>query len=422
MAAPGATILHADLDAFYASVEQLLDPRLRGRPVAVGGSVVLAASYEARAFGIVAGMSGWRARRLCPALVTVGGHFGEYRRLGDRVVEVLQGFTPVVERVSIDEAFLDVAGARRLFGPPPAIAAAIRDRVRRELGLPISVGVARTKHLAKIASQVAKPDGLVVVAPEEEARFLEPLPVRLVWGVGPATQTRLAAAGIDTIGQLADSPGDFLEHALGRAASGKLRSLAANVDPRGVVPGRPARSVGAQAALGRRVATPELVGTTMGYLADRVAGRLRGAGRAGRTVTVRVRFADQRSRTRAVTVPRAVSATRTLAELGAGAVWHVLDEHPAERLITLLAVSVGNLVPETALQLALPVDLVPPVADPGGCLGARRWGSDRAVDAVRARFGRDAVGYARVVFSEPDGAPDAFRQLAERPLGARERF
>ncbi|HTZ10370.1 MAG TPA: DNA polymerase IV [Acidimicrobiales bacterium] len=417
----GATILHADLDAYYASVEQLLDPSLRGRPVAVGGGVVLAASYEARACGVVAGMPGWRARRLCPGLVTVGGHFAEYQRLAERVVEVLRSFTPVVERVSIDEAFLDVAGARRLFGPPARIAASLRRRVRDQVGLPISVGVARTKHLAKIASQVAKPDGLVVVEPDEEGRFLAPLPVGLVWGVGPATRARLAASGIDTIGQLATTPSVFLERALGQAVAGTLTSLAANVDPRGVAPGRSARSVGAQAALGRRIPSTELVWTTVGYLADRVAGRLRDAGQAGRTVTVRVRFADLRSCTRAVTVPRPVSATRTLAELATVAVHEVLEARPAERVVTLLGVSVGNLVPEKTLQLSLPfTGDVPgggPATDPGGRLGARRWGSDRAVDAVRARFGRGSVGYARVILGHEGGVPEAFRELAERPVG-----
>src|ERR1700674_5822072 len=191
-----ATILHADLDAFYASVEQLLDPSLRRRPIAVGGGVVLAASYEARARGVRAGMVGWRARQLCPSLRFVGGHFSEYQQLGDQVIDVFRDFTPLVERISIDEAFLDVAGALRLFGSPQEIAIAIRRRVRDEIGLAVSVGVARTKHLAKVASQVAKPDGLVVVPPEQEGVFLEDLPVELMWGVGPVTQARLAGAGI----------------------------------------------------------------------------------------------------------------------------------------------------------------------------------------------------------------------------------
>ncbi|HEX5495554.1 MAG TPA: DNA polymerase IV, partial [Mycobacteriales bacterium] len=220
--AGGATILHADLDAFYASVEQLLNPSLAGRPIAVGVGVVLAASYEAKAFGVHAGMSGARARRLCPDLRVVRGHFAEYQRLGDAAVDVVRDFTPRVERISIDEAFCDVAGSVHLFGTPVRVAARIRRRVLDELGLPLSVGVARTKHLAKIASQVAKPDGLVAVDPDRETEFLRPLPVGLVWGVGPATQARLAARGIHTIGDLAAAPGGLLGGLLGSAAGGRL--------------------------------------------------------------------------------------------------------------------------------------------------------------------------------------------------------
>src|SRR5499427_9339411 len=220
-----AKILHADLDAFYASVEQLLDPSLRGKPIAVGGGVVLAASYEARVFGVRGGMPGRRARELCPQLTFVPGHFEDYQRLGDAAIEVLGDFTPLVERISIDEAFADVAGCTHLFGPPVEIAKAIRRRVRAELGLPISVGVARTKHLAKIASQVAKPDGLVVVDPATELDFLHGLPVELMWGVGPATRARLAQVGILTIGELAHMPGRRLERLLGRALASKLEAL-----------------------------------------------------------------------------------------------------------------------------------------------------------------------------------------------------
>ena len=227
-----ATILHADLDAFYASVEQLLEPSLRGKPIAVGGGVVLAASYEAKAFGVRGGMPGQQARELCPQLIFVSGHFKEYQRLGDAAINVIGDFTPLVERISIDEAFADVAGCTHLFGPPAEIARAIRQRVRMELGLPISVGVARTKHLAKIASQVAKPDGLVVVDPDTELQFLHHLPVELMWGVGPVTKARLAEIGVLTIGQLAKTPGGSLERLLGTAAGEKLAALAWNRDTR----------------------------------------------------------------------------------------------------------------------------------------------------------------------------------------------
>jgi DNA polymerase-4 len=409
-----ATILHADLDAFYASVEQLLDPRLRHRPIAVGGGVVLAASYEARACGVRSGMAGWRARRLCPSLRFVGGHFSEYQRLGDRVIDVFRDFTPLVERVSIDEAFLDVAGAVHLFGPPGDIARAIRRRVRDEIGLPVSVGVARTKHLAKVASQVAKPDGLVVVEADRERAFLDPLPVGLIWGVGPATGARLAEAGITTIGQLAEAPGTFLEHLLGDAAGHKLSALAGNVDPRPIETTHRAKSVGAQAALGRETATPDLVRSTLGYVVDRAAGRLRAASRSARTVTVRVRFTGMRSVIRSVTVPAGISATLTLAELATELARGALADHPGEREITLLAVSLSNLVDEATLQLELPLGLDDEFPRPGTAVGAARWGVDRSVDTVRDRFGRDAVGYAGTTFAEISRVPEAFRELAER--------
>src|SRR5258705_1447605 len=243
-----ASILHGDLDAFYASVEQLIDPSLPGKPIAVGGGVVLASSYEPKAFGVSGGMSGRRARELCPQLIFVGGHFKDYQRLGDAAINVLNDFTPLVERISIDEALADVAGCTHLCGRPAEIAAKVRRRVRAELGLPISVGVARTKHLAKIASQVAKPDGLVVVDPGTELDFLHDLPVGLMWGVGPATKARLAAIGVHTIGQLAKTPGWSLERLLGSAAGAKLAALAWNRDPRVIRTHSRARSAGAQSA------------------------------------------------------------------------------------------------------------------------------------------------------------------------------
>ena len=407
-----ATILHADLDAFYASVEQLLDPSLRDRPIAVGGGVVLAASYEARSFGVSAGMPGWRARQLCPGLTFVGGHFREYQRLGDEVIEILGAFTPVVERISIDEAFLDVAGAVHLFGPPATIAAAIRGRVRGEVGLPLSVGVARTKHLAKVASQVAKPDGIVVVPPGAERAFLEHLPVGLLWGVGLVRQAQLAGAGIHTIGQLAAVDGSVLDNLVGKGAGGKLGALAGNIDPRRVEAPRAASSIGAQAALGRRQATTGLLHSTLGYLADRVAGRLRASGRAARTVTVRVRFPALRSVTRSVTVRPAISETLTLTERAVELAGTALAQHRGEREITLLAVSVSNLV-EPACQLELPLRSGASRARSKAAVGASRWLVDRSMDGVRAKFGRAAVGYATVVFSDMDRVPEAFRELAQ---------
>src|SRR6478672_8672767 len=325
-----ATILHADLDAFYASVEQLLDPSLRGKPIAVGGGVVLAASYEAKAFGVRGGMPGRRARELCPQLTFVGGHFKDYQRLGDAAIKVLGDFTPLVERISIDEAFADVAGCTHLFGSPPEIAREVRRRVRAELGLPISIGVARTKHLAKIASQVAKPDGLIVVDPETELDFLHNLPVALMWGVGPATEARLAKMGVTTIGQLAESSPRSVERLLGHAVGRKLTALAWNRDPRHIQTRRPARSAGAQSALGRRPATEGVFKPTLHHLADRIGARLRAKSLAGRTITVRVRFADLRSVTRSLTLSAPISATRALAEIAEDLVRGVLSDHRAE--------------------------------------------------------------------------------------------
>ncbi len=406
------TILHADLDAFYASVEQLLDPSLQGRPIAVGGSVVLAASYEARACGVRSAMAGWQARRLCPGIIFVGGHFAEYQRLADRVMDVFADITPLVERVSIDEAFLDVSGALNLFGPPEAIAGIIRSRVRGEIGLPISVGAASTKHLAKIASQVAKPDGLVVVDPEHELEFLGPLPVGLMWGIGPVARRKLADRGITTIGQLAESSPESLGHVLGRAIGTKLFALAANEDERGVETTRRAKSVGAQSAFRRRVPTDDLLRGVLGHLADRVASRLRARQRAGRTVTVRVRFVGLRSISRSHTLAGPVSATLTLTEVAERLVRTALAAHPGEREITLLAISVSNLVDQPALQLELEVQPDDPLR-PGSTSGAARWAVDRSMDEVRRRFGRSAVGYVAVTMAGVDTVPDDFRELAE---------
>jgi DNA polymerase IV len=411
-----ATVLHADLDAFYASVEQLLDPSLRGKPIAVGGGVVLAASYEAKAFGIRSGMSGRRARDLCPDLIFVSGHFAEYQRLGDAAIEVVGDYTPVVERISIDEAFADVAGCTHLFGPPAEIARTIRRRVRTELGLPISVGVARTKHLAKIASQVAKPDGLVVVEPDTELDFLHDLPVELMWGVGPVTKTRLAEIGVLTIGQLATTPGWSLERLLGPAAGEKLAALAWNRDPRQVKPRRRARSAGAQSAIGKKPAEERVFRPTLSHLADRIGARLRARSLSGRTVTVRVRFADLRSVTRSVTLDAPISATAILAEIAGELVRTVLMHHPEEKNISLLAISVSHLEKHSEAQLELPLGLDDEGRRPGSKKGMARWAADRAVDKIRERFGWGAIGYGSVALGIFHSVPDEFRALAEHDL------
>jgi DNA polymerase-4 len=377
---------------------------------------VLAASYEAKAFGVRSGMPGWRAQELCPALVFTGGHFEDYQRLGDAAIKVLNDFTPLVERISIDEAFADVRGCTHLFGSPAEIAVTIRRRVRDELGLAISIGVARTKHLAKIASQVAKPDGLVVVDPEKELAFLHPLPVDLMWGVGPATQARLAEMGISTIGQLAQTPGWSLTKILGNAAGEKLAALSWNRDPREIKTHRRARSAGAQSALGRKSAETQVIRPTLIHLADRVCTRLRAKSRPGRTVTARVRFADLSAVTRSITLEAPVSATLILAEIAEDLVRAALADHPAERTISLLAISVSHLEESAELQLELPLGLADEARRPGAKRGMARFAADRAVDKIRDRFGWDAVGYAAFVLGPDRSVPDAFRELAQKEL------
>jgi DNA polymerase-4 len=409
-----ATILHADLDAFYASVEQLLDPSLRGKPVAVGGGVVLAASYEAKAFGVRGGMPGRRARELCPELIFVGGHFSEYQRLGDAAMGVLGDFTPLVERISIDEAFADVCRHRTSVRIAGRDRATIRRRVRSELGLPISVGVARTKHLAKIASQVAKPDGLVVVDPATELEFLHALPVELMWGSGrprPRASPRSACA-----------PSARSPRSAGRArtaarprASEKFSALAWNRDPRAIRTHRRARSAGAQSALGRKPAAERIVRPALRHLADRIGSRLRAKSRHGRTVTVRVRFADLRSVTRSLTLPRRSPQPRSCGDRrGAGA--RRARRSPAGE-VHLAArdrgVEPGRAHLSAARASARPARRGAPARRRKG---AARWLADRALDKVRDRFGWEAAGYASVVLGSSRSVPDAFRELAEKEL------
>jgi DNA polymerase-4 len=360
-------------------------------------------------------MPGRRARQLCPDLVFVDGHFDQYQRLGDAAIGVLSDFTPDIERISIDEAFADVAGCTHLFGSPAEIAGTVRARVRAELGLPISIGVARTKHLAKIASQVAKPDGLVVVDPDAEREFLHDLPVALMWGVGPATEARLASIGVATIGQLAESSPQSVERLLGRAVGSKLTALAWNHDPRHIQTGRRAHSAGAQSALGRQPAIERVFKPTLHHLADRIGARLRAKSLGGRTITVRVRFADLRSVTRALTLPSPISATRALAEIAEDLVRGVLADHRDEKTISLLAIAVSHLETPATVQLELPLGLAGEARRPGTKKGDARSRADRAIDAIRKRFGGDALDYG-VASREARSVPDEFRRLAEREL------
>jgi len=342
--------------------------------------------------------------------------YGEKSGLGDAAIKVLNDFTPLVERISIDEAFADVAGCAHLFGPPVEIAGAIRRRVRAELGLPISVGVARTKHLAKIASQVAKPDGLLVVNPDTEMDFLHDLPVELMWGVGPVTKERLGGIGVRTIGQLAKMPGCSLERLLGRAAKEKLTALAWNRDPREIKTHRRSQSAGAQSALGRKPAEERVFRPALRHLADRVGTRLRAKSRPGRTVTVRVRFADLHSVTRSATLDTPISATAILAEIAEELVRVVLADHPDETMISLLAISVSHLEENCDLELELPLGLEGDARRPGTKRGLARRAADSAIDKIRDRFGWTSIGYGRAALDIPHSVPDEFRTLAEKNL------
>jgi DNA polymerase-4 len=373
-----ATILHADLDAFYASVEQRDDPALRGRPVIVGGGVVLAASYEARARGVRTAMGGRQALRCCPDAVVVAPRMSAYADASKAVFEVFRATTPLVEGLSIDEAFLDVGGLRRVSGRPIEIAARLRRDVADSVGLPITVGVARTKFLAKVASGVAKPDGLLVVAPDAELEFLHPLAVERVWGVGAVTAAKLHERGIRTVGELAAVPEAALVSLLGPAAGRHLHALSLNRDPRRVRVGVRRRSVGAQRALGRAGGSPEVVDAALVGLVDRVTRRLRAGGRAGRTVVLRLRFGDFTRVTRSHTVAQATAETRTVLAVARELLGSARPEID-RRGLTLVGVSVANLDAADALQLALPFEARSPAA------------LDDALDGVRRRFGSGSV-------------------------------
>ena len=377
-----ASILHADLDAFYASVEQRDQPRLRGLPVIVGGGVVLAASYEAKARGVRTAMGGAQARRLCPDAVVVEPRMSAYTEASRRVFEVFEQTTPLVEGLSIDEAFLDVGGLRRIAGAPADIAVRLRREVRERVGLPITVGVARTKFLAKVASAVGKPDGLLVVPPDGELDFLHPLPVGRLWGVGPVTAEKLYARGIRTVGEVARLPEADLVGLVGRASGRHLHHLAHNRDPRVVQVDRRRRSIGAQCALGWRRRSEEEVDTVLVALVDRVTRRLRAAGRVARTVVVRLRFSDFARATRSHTFAAATSHTD---DVLAAARTLLAASHPTieRRGLTLVGIALGNLAADEHGQLTLPYGR-PHDPAPGGAL-------DAAVDHVRDRFGTAAV-------------------------------
>ena len=369
-----ATILHADVDSFYASVEQRDDPALRGRPVIVGAGVVLAASYEAKAYGVRTAMGGREARGLCPGAVVVSPRMSAYADASKALFRVFENATPVVEGLSIDEAFLDVRGMRRLAGTPTDIAVRLRRDARTQVGLPITVGVARTKFLAKVASGVAKPDGLLVVPPERELSFLHALPVERLWGVGDVTAEKLHGIGVATVGEVAASDESALVAMLGRGVGSQLYALAHNRDRRRVQVGRRRGSIGAQCALGRSRRSAEAVDAVLVGLVDRITRRMRKAHRIGRTVVLRLRFADFTRATRSYTLPCPTSETQAIL---ATARWLLAAATPMiERDgLTLVGVTVANLDDDRAVQLAF----------------RGRYALDTALDEIRERFGTAAV-------------------------------
>ena len=384
-----ASILHADLDSFYASVEQRDDPTLRGRPIIVGGGVVLAASYEAKAYGVRTAMGGAQARRLCPQAVVVPPRMSAYSRASDAVFDVFRDTTPIVEPLSVDEAFLDVGGLHRVSGTPAQIAARLRADVRDRVGLAITVGIARTKFLAKVASQEAKPDGLLLVAPDQELAFLHPLPVRRLWGVGSKTADKLNAHGLYSVADVAELGESTLASLLGGAMGRQLFALSHNIDRRRVTTGVRRRSVGAQRALGRagNRMSPTEIDAVVVNLIDRITGRMRAADRTGRTVVLRLRFDDFSRATRSRTLPWATSSTQPIL---AAARQLVTSAAPliAQRGLTLVGFAVSGIDRTGAQQLMLPFGGEPPSVD-------------EAVDQVRRRYGKSALTPAVLVGRDP---------------------
>jgi len=382
-----ATILHADLDAFFASVEQRDDRRLRGKPVIVGSGVVLAASYEAKAYGVRTAMGGRQALRLCPHAIAVPPRMSAYSDASKAVFAVFEDTTPLVEGLSIDEAFLDVRGLERLAGPPGEIAVRLRERVLDEVGLPITVGIARTKFLAKVASAVAKPDGLLLVPPDRELDFLHPLPVERLWGVGRVTAEKLHSRGLRTVGQVARLEEELLVQLLGRASGRHLHALAHNRDPRPVQTGGRRRSIGSQRALGRRATSWGVVDSSVIAIVDRVSRRLRTGRRLCRTVVLRLRFDDFTRATRSLTLPRLTDQSQTILD---AARTLLASARPLieRRGITLVGLSLTNLESADRVQLCLMDDWRPEALD-------------AALDEVRDRYGSKSITRGVLVGRDP---------------------
>jgi DNA polymerase-4 len=383
------TILHADLDSFYASVEQRDDPSLRGKPVLVGGGVVLAASYEAKAFGVKSGKSASQALRVCPHAIVVPPRMKAYTEASRAVFEVFRNTSPQVEPLSIDEAFIEVGGLRRIAGTPFDIAVELRKNVREQVGLPITVGIARSKFLAKVASAVAKPDGLRLVPADAELEFLHPLPVERLWGVGQITSTKLHLFGIRTVGQLAAISEDDLATIVGRAAARHLHSLAWARDPRRVETGKRRRSIGSQRALGRNRLSQAEREVILLSIVDGLGKRLRGAGRMCRTVVLRLRFGDFTRATRSRTLGESTQVTAALWATARDLLCEA-EELINIRGVTLIGISLTNLSNlDDPHQLELPLYKESSTA------------LDEAVDALRDRFGKSAVTRAGLLGHDP---------------------
>lgn len=372
-----ATILHADCDAFFASVAQRDDPSLRGRPVAVGPGIVMAATYEARAFGVRSAMPAEKAKRLCPDLVVVRADFDSYVKASRQLFRIFRDTAPVVEGMSLEEAFLDVRGLERISGHPVEIAIKLRRRVREEIGLPLSVGIARTKGVAKMASKLSKPEGLLAVGRAGELPLLHPLRVEQLWGVGASTAARLHGAGIETVGQVAAMTRGELETVLGKAGARSLHAFALGRDPRRVRIGSGRRSVGAQRGMGLSRLAPEDLDAALVSLVDRVTGRMRKGGHVGRTVILRMRFGDYRRATRSRTLSHATAGSEPILA-AARSLASASEPEIGRRGLTMIGLTVQGLGDGAAVQLELPIGRSSPALD-------------EALDRVHERFGADAV-------------------------------
>jgi DNA polymerase IV len=390
-----ASILHVDLDAFYASVEQLADPTLRGRPVIVGGlgprGVVAAASYEARAFGVYSATPMARARRACPDGVFLAPRFDAYRDASAEIMRILRSYTPLVEPIALDEAFLDVEGTRRIHGTGPEVAVAIRAEVRAETGLTASVGIATTKLLAKLASDLAKPNGLLVVEPGTELEFLHPLGVRRLWGVGPATERRLTALGVQTVGELAKLPEATLVHALGNASGRHLHALAWNRDERAVEPDQEVKSIGHEETFPVDLTDRAALEHELVRLADGVASRLRAAQVTARTVQLKLRYGDFRTITRSRTLPESTDLAADLVRVAR----ELLGAVDITEGVRLLGISGQQLVRHAAA--GAPGDqgqLFDEAGAPATSAPQAKKAAavERSLDAIRAKFGPGVVG------------------------------